>query len=148
MNNAVTTLQIWKLSAVSDEELQYIKHLTVALYEYVLFANKHDFYKAGYNFFGPAVTTMNVFWDVALCTFVYIWIIVPPEHWSCLPNYIAAHPIRHEFCYVSFVNCPNFFNTQGNSKNQSNKHCGAENFMLILMYTWHICSKLYPSDHW
>jgi hypothetical protein len=90
---------------------------------------------------------MNMFWDVTLRTFVYIWIIVPPEHCSYLPNYIASHSIRHQSCYVSFVNCPNFFNTKGNSKKQSNKHCDAENFMLILMYTWYICSKLYQSDH-
>jgi hypothetical protein len=50
-NKAVTISQIWKLSAVSNEELQYIKHSTIWLY--VPFANKHDFCKAGYNFMVP-----------------------------------------------------------------------------------------------
>jgi hypothetical protein len=78
----------------------------------------------------------------------YICTTVPLKHRPCLPNCIAWHPRRQYVFVCEFVNCHCVFNTRGSSKKQSNERSDAENFILIFMYTWHICSKLYTSDHW
>jgi hypothetical protein len=57
-----------------------------------------------------------------------VYFCVHMEHcssWTLVlsPNYIASHPIRHQSCYVSFVNCSNFLNTQGNGKSCLQHQC-------------------------